>query len=639
MRIPFITTERRLLWVLTGLTALILFAACAVKYHLFLYNAIDLAYFNQVLWNTVHGRPFVQSIHPHLSLGDHAEFILLLLALPYALIRHPLTLLALQAIAVTAPALVLYRLAEARYGNKPPFGVAPLFLAIAWLANASIHGIALFEFHALAFALLPLMLALLAYERGSLRMFLLWSVVAMLVREDVSLVVAAVGVLAVVEKKPLAWRVAPIVLGATWFIGAMAIIAQFAPGGDYKFAAYYGWLRTTNPLEFIGHVITLGNVEMVLAFLIPLTFLPVLAPRRLILLLGPLAQIILGAAGGGALVAETHYATLFLPGLFLASIDGLEKAPAIGKWLAKKYGGEEWRLVPSLSILLCAAYGALILGPLPSVFARTMDAEVRNRAAAARDTLSIITPEDAVAASYALLPALSSRESLYAAHYIFLGVTQFGEKPYPAPADLRKTTLDQRDFQDYAVQFPSTAWAAPRYEGGSARLASAIGPSVYASGPFSVHDLDAEPVDRAAREPLAGPKGSVWRTNEPIGFIRASAWKEEKSATTHLRIDASLSAPAVADQVSMHLEFLDARGKTIARETRPLIALAPLPQEGARLEVGYDIRLPQAHKEIVSLRATLVRERSVYGLDSARSATRIITKTETLDQVSLPLSH
>src|SRR5687767_7123120 len=185
--------------------------------------------------------------------------------------------------------------------------IAPLLIAAAWLLNPAMQNMALFEFHLLPFAIAPLLMAMLAYDQGRKVKFLLWSGLAMLVREDVALVVAMIGLLAWLERKPLWWRIAPAILGAGWFLAAMGIITHFSAGGGYKYGIYYAWLGSSpaemvvnavrDPLRLLGHIMSFANLEMALGFLMPLLFLPLLRSKRLVLLLAPLLQIILGAPG------------------------------------------------------------------------------------------------------------------------------------------------------------------------------------------------------------------------------------------------------------------------------------------------------------------------------------------------------
>lgn len=479
----------------------VLSAACIWKYGIFAYNGIDLAYFNQVFWNTVHGHPFRQTIHPHLSLGDHAELIVPLLAPLYAVFADPRTLLVLQSAALGAAAWPLWLIARRRLSKGAL--IPTLAFAYAWLANPSVQNINLFEFHILPFALIPLFFALLNYDKNSKRLFLLFAVLALAAREDVALVVAAIGLVAWVERRSWWWRIVPVVLGGAWFVAAQKLIAHFSPGGNYKFRVYYEWLGATplemltsvvaHPFTLLTHVATIPNLEMLLGFLMPLAFLPLLAPKRLILAIGPLAQILLGEPGGGSLVLYTHYATLFLPGLFLAAIDGSHRLPHIARTAFQNAARPLDHLTPRplLFVLFAVAvmYSSVMLGPLPAAVKRMAypTPADKSRAESARAIIKRIRPDEAVAASYALLPHLSSREKLYSLHYIFLGVTQFAERPYPAP-EFTAAALDTDDPLFYRAQFLHTRWSAPYFKDGFARLSSALpGPAEFSSGRLTLY--------------------------------------------------------------------------------------------------------------------------------------------------------
>lgn len=504
-----IQRENKLIW--GGIAAFIglITALTAVKYAYFGYNAIDLAYFNQVFWNTIHGRLFTQSIHPHLSLGDHAELAILPLSLPYALLPDPRTLLALQAAALALAAWPLFLIAKMKFEKVPGevARLAPLGIAFLWLANPLVWNVAFFEFHILPFAVAPLLFAMLAYERGRKVPFVCWSIVALLCREDVALFVAFVGILAIAEKRTLWWRVSPIVLGGAWFVAAMRLIGHYAADGGYKFSVYYAWLGKTpvdmavnaflHPVRVLAHLATLPNAEMLIGFFMALAFVPLLRPRRLLLAAAVLAQITLGGTGGGELILQTHYVSLFLPAIFLAFVDALPHAPAAFRKilpLDRREAVTGAALLIALGTVFCVA----TIGPLPGALRLAFAPGERARYATLAEEAIRAVPTDApVAASYALLPRLSSRESLYALHYVFLGVTQFGAKPYPPPADLRYAILDLNDLTTYRWTFPTTSWTAERYAGGNARLLAGLGAPVRYRGPFVTYEKDGLPLDVA----------------------------------------------------------------------------------------------------------------------------------------------
>src|SRR3954451_17931084 len=64
----------------------------------FEYRTFDLAYYVQAVWQLIHGR-FSLTIENVPLLGNHVEPIVFLLAPVFAVVRHPLTLVAVQNLA------------------------------------------------------------------------------------------------------------------------------------------------------------------------------------------------------------------------------------------------------------------------------------------------------------------------------------------------------------------------------------------------------------------------------------------------------------------------------------------------------------------------------------------------------------
>lgn len=622
---------------------------CFAKYARLGYDAIDLAYFNQVFWNTVHGRLFQQSIHPHLSLGDHAELAILLLAPFYALLQDPRTLLAMQSAVLALGAWPAYLLAKERFSGSPSWTgrAAPLLFGLAWLANPFLQNIGLFEFHILAFALTPLMFALLAYRRGRKGPFLFWTILALLCREDVALVVMTVPLLAWIERKPRFWRIAPLVLGAAWFLGAMKLIAHFSPGGGYKYGVYYSWLGDslpgmaagliTHPVLVAAHLLTLANAEMFAGFLLPYFFLPLLGPAPLVLALGPAAQMLLAASGGGELVFDTHYATLFLPALTLAAMEGYAAFPGLAGRALRLASPRESEVLGAVCLGIAAVYGASVMGPLPTALARAArPGEAGAQARIARGAIARIPPDAPVAASYALLPLLSSRERFYAAHYLFLGVTQFGQADYPLPADLRYTAFDLDDLLTYRAQFPQTNWTAPRYAGGLARLEAAVGTPVLRDGRFVIFDRQAATAAPQGPPPDALPSPAAFGG---IRLVGASARLEKRKDGTAMLVAATeWSAPAgKTDDLDIRLDLETRDGRASRSSLTAFDGLPPATsyENGGRITT---VAMPLDDVPAGEYLPKIVLERrdTMLVLDGDRSTRLETKKTEPLGSVSLP---
>jgi uncharacterized membrane protein len=571
--------------------AAVIFAAGCWKYALFRYDGLDLAIYAQTLWKTAHGELFGLTIHAPSYLGDHAELLLVLLAPLYALWSDPRLLILLQAAALAGGAWFLWRyvLARAeRLGTDRTWARrAAAALTIAYLASPTLADMGLFEFHFLPFAILPIFAAAVAYERGRFRTFLLWCAAALLVREDVALVVAAFGALAWIDKKPWRWRIAPVVMGIVAFDALTAVVAHFNPDGAYKFAAYYAWLlpagsqagatplaavaALAHPLRVLGHVATLANLEMLIGLLMPLAFLPLLAPRRLLLAALPLLQIVLTGAGGGEVVARTHYATLFLPGLFLAAGDALlARIPRLKLpgWLPLERK-EAARFAYAVGIVTLV-FTNLTLGPWPAVARSLFDADLKARATMARAAVAAVPPDAPVAASDALLPHLASRDSVYALRYLFFGTSQFGGHTYAVPPNLAFLAVDADDFLACRAQADATGWMGKHYEGGRERLIALAGEIAWHDGPFAVI---------ARRQGMPSAWYSASESPEPKLLDYRAEISVGQSGLKELVVTARWNRPAEADR---YTAYLTVAGHGVWRRwSYPLLAIGPQSEETA----------------------------------------------------------
>lgn len=328
-------------------------------------------------------------------------------------------------------------------------------------------------------------------------MFILLSLI---VREDVALFIFMFGVLAFIERKQASadaghnkrrrwiWIILPIILSAVYFLIAAKIIQHFNPDENYKYLYYYEWLGQTpveifinifrHPLVFIAHLGTIYNLEMILGFLLPFAFLPLLRPRYLILAMGALAQILIGAPGGSGLVLQTHYGSLFLPALFISAIYGLQFIIK-GEWRIKsalysrllKFLQKEKALL--LVIIIAAiVYGNIMLGP--GLGFPTLSAEAKQEQRIKDHFVKQIPAEVPLAATYEFLTNLSARPYVYSLHYAFIGQRQFSETPYELPHDAEYLLIDFDDFISYQFQFPDTPIYKDAYQYGDDKIRSLI---------------------------------------------------------------------------------------------------------------------------------------------------------------------
>ena len=318
------------------------------KYDNFSYNALDLGIYTQVFESFRSGNHWYSSIQQSSYLGGHFEPFILVLLPFYLLIPHPKTLLVLQTIFLALSTIPIFFIARTIFQQTTNYKLQTtslsLGIAFFYLLNPLVHNINLFEFHLLPFSLIfifsaayfyiklnySLQTTCLAGRRAPYKLyyflFLFFSFLALLTREDVSLIIFMFGALALIERRRWYWIISPMVLGTWWFLLSMKIISAFNTEGSYKFLVYYNWLSQANPIQFIIHILgTIDNWVMVLGFLLVFLFLPIFKIRFLILASPPFLQFALVNGGSGGTIFTTHYAAYFLPALFLASIFGVKQ--------------------------------------------------------------------------------------------------------------------------------------------------------------------------------------------------------------------------------------------------------------------------------------------------------------------------
>lgn len=266
----------------------------------------DLGLFDQIFWNTTQGRPWESTMSqaqpmPHSYLNDHFSPIYLVLFPVYALFPQPVTLLVMQTVALALGAIPIYLLARHKLG--------PGFPRIAWVAIyflfLPVAFINLFDFHELAFSVLPLGLALYFVERGQALWFVVSLVVAFLVKEELPLVGVGFGLYVLLEKRNLGLGLGVIAGSALAFFAIVRlIIPAFGGGTPYAyFTARYAelgnsptqMLRTilTNPLKVAHILLQTQKLKFLLGIFGPVLGLTILSGFGIFLVLPALAILLL----------------------------------------------------------------------------------------------------------------------------------------------------------------------------------------------------------------------------------------------------------------------------------------------------------------------------------------------------------
>jgi uncharacterized membrane protein len=173
---------------------------------------------------------------------DHIAPLLGLVALAYALVPDPRTLLIIQAGAIALSAVPLYLIAVRETHNQ----LLSLTIAGLFLANPALHGIIRFDFHTEAFIPLFVFLMYFAYPRQSPLLFYT-SLGALLSTIEYSAVLGvSIGISLWLAKKRLDRRILATLFGS---LALVAIIAISTLGGAFQAWNWpAGWLQG----QFLG---------------------------------------------------------------------------------------------------------------------------------------------------------------------------------------------------------------------------------------------------------------------------------------------------------------------------------------------------------------------------------------------------
>ncbi len=437
-----------LLAVILVLWVTVVFAASVYKYENFGqgYDQID---FEQAIWNTTQGHIMEDSRFNFTGSVFGMDWMpMLFFFVPlYALVPSAIPLFFLQIAASALGAVPLYWLARDKLGSK----VAGLGAGISYLLYPTLLHTALNPFQVRLFAVTLLLFALYYFERGNWKLFALTAGIAMLARTDVSLVMAMFGVYALLTRRKWPYVVAPLVAGMAYFaVSTFLIVPAFAfpgafsrpsgpiadpmacwPCGTNPIVAYYGHLGSSGP-EILGYIVTHPvqvaqlmftgpKIEYILSLLLPLAFLPLLAPRALVLVL-PTLFLNLLSLRSSQFSYESHYSLLMIPGLFLAGIYGSD---TLRRWAARwherrhRSGANSAKWV-QVGALVMAAWALFLMVPYknPLAYANPVARaflypEPAPRVAAARELIGMIGPEAKVAVSSKLSPQLLPRRYIY----------------------------------------------------------------------------------------------------------------------------------------------------------------------------------------------------------------------------------
>ncbi len=186
---------------LTALAAAGYTAFALLLYYTFQTSSYDLVIFDQAVRSYAHFEPgisIIKGVHngfgPHFSvLGDHWSPILAALAPLYWIYNGPQVLLVAQAVLFALAIPPIWVFTRRAFGGGSKATAAAYLVAAAYALSWPIASALDFDFHEVAFAPLLIAVALERLQAGKLRSALIALAILLLVKEDMGLLVAGIG--------------------------------------------------------------------------------------------------------------------------------------------------------------------------------------------------------------------------------------------------------------------------------------------------------------------------------------------------------------------------------------------------------------------------------------------------------------
>ncbi|PSB51190.1 hypothetical protein C7B67_11890 [filamentous cyanobacterium Phorm 6] len=341
----------------TGLRQVVIIAAAfftvvltfsIINYESFLIT-YDHGLFNQVFWNSVHGKLFQSSLssaasgaslidrqlsYPsYIHLGQHFVIDFLLWMPIYALFPSPITLIVLQVTLIAAAGIVLYFLAR-HYLSVP---ISVMIVASYYGANGVI-GPTLGNFYEHCQIPLFVFSLLLALEKQRWVLFWIFAALTLGTREDAGITLFGIGVYLIFSRRYPRTGVALCAVSFSYVaLITNTVMPMFSTDSSRLYLANYfrKFVKTETPstLELLWAIISQPQIIIQVLFTnfsrrilyllghwLPLAFVPVITPSAWIMTVFPLLVLLLQVFNQAATSINTRYTLAVIPGLFYGTI-------------------------------------------------------------------------------------------------------------------------------------------------------------------------------------------------------------------------------------------------------------------------------------------------------------------------------
>jgi hypothetical protein len=389
-------------------------------------------------------------------LGDHSSLILFLIAPLYAIARHPVTLPMIQTVALALGAIPVFSLARRELGA----GIFPVGFAALYLLYPAVGYTNLYEFHPEVLCTPLLLAAFASYRADRFGPAVLFAGLSLLGKEDIVLPVAALAVYAAFDAHPrrFAYTAAFGALVIASLVISFAVLKPALSGGEVDYGRMYlDWGKSPREVAFAllrqpqralaaffvspGYDFdTVLKLQFYLHLLLPLLFLPLLAPRTLAIVVPTLATHFLSWRSPQHTIYY-QYTALLTPFLMGAAVLGARGLKRRG-WGARVMMGalltaslaSNWMFGPLLGhgvLQYVAAEEAIEPSGMDRALTRGRDRMVAE-----------VGARDSVVVGFEFLTRFASRRETRSLHNVVGGQKTFSDEPYPLPTGVTALLAD-----------------------------------------------------------------------------------------------------------------------------------------------------------------------------------------------------
>jgi uncharacterized membrane protein len=395
-------------------------ALAVLQHRAFWTGRFDLGNAVQAVWSTAHGDVLSVTALSGAQisrLGAHFEPLLVVFAAPWWLWPDASLLLVCQAAAIATGAVPLYLFGRKHLGSE----WAAAGFSLAYLLYPATQWLALDDFHVVALATPLLLWGFWFLDEDRLFAFAVVAAAACMTKEQIGLVVAAMG---------LWYMLRP---GRRWAGGAIAaaglavtvvafaiVIPHYSISGSSRFEGRYsdiggspsGILETavTDPGKIFDAVTQGRDLGYLAGLLLPLLALPLVAPLAALTAAPDIALSLLSDTRTQTSI-HFHYTAGAIPGLMVAAVLGAARLRRRYAWARRPDGR---------AAVVSTLVAGFLLGPLPlwrhvplGADLGTREHVVGEHAQVAERAVALIPPSAAVSATNGLGAHLSERRRIF----------------------------------------------------------------------------------------------------------------------------------------------------------------------------------------------------------------------------------